>query len=330
MKKIISLLLAFTMMFSMLAMVQAADNETITISAGELTAADFNEEDGVYYVPIKVDKFHYDSADKGYAAIAFYVYFDSRKIKWDENIKYTAGTVKSVGQGGVESDLGFSCAINKTDTNELIMIWYSIGSTLCNEGLHDGTIIYLPFKPVEGAEGKATVKFTDAQFATLASESFMLSDNTGVVAKEGGIQLTEATAGTTDDFVVKTAEGIVPCNDITVEYNKHVNDLVLPETVTVKTDMGEVSNIRVDWDKSSYNGAVAGTYLLYGTLNADDVVNNVISNKKAYKATLKVNVSESANPGTEKLSVKRAAKNPRFNVLFGKMFYNALFMATEQ
>ena len=30
-----------------------------------------------------------------------------------------------------------------------------------------------------------------------------------------------------------------------------------------------------------------------------------------------------------KLSPKRAAKNPRFNVMFGKMFYNALFMATE-
>ena len=113
MKKIISLLLAYTMMFSMLTVVQAADNETITISAGELTAADFNEEDGVYYVPVKVDKFHYDDADKGYAAIAFYVYFDSRKIRWDESIKYTEGTVKAVGDGGAESDLGFSCAINK-------------------------------------------------------------------------------------------------------------------------------------------------------------------------------------------------------------------------
>lgn len=82
-------------------------------------------------------------------------------------------------------------------------------------------------------------------------------------------------------------------DDIEVNQGTVIDDINLPETVTVTLEDNSTIELRVSWDTSNYNGDIAGTYQLVGTLELIEG----ISNTNNLTATINIIVKELAQEG---------------------------------
>jgi hypothetical protein len=88
-----------------------------------------------------------------------------------------------------------------------------------------------------------------------------------------------------------TIVSIEVLDDVIVNFGTAFADLVLPETVTVTLDNEETEILGVNWAQGSYNGNIADTYTLVGTLQL------IIGIENPENLTAEVNVI--VNPGFE-------------------------------
>lgn len=89
----------------------------------------------------------------------------------------------------------------------------------------------------------------------------------------------------------KTITSIDTIADINVAYGTSVDQLNLPETVKVTLDDESTTNLNVEWDTTNYDGNVAETYELTGTIT----VTEGIVNTSDLKASVNVIVAENPN-----------------------------------
>ncbi|WEK18236.1 MAG: Ig-like domain-containing protein [Candidatus Pedobacter colombiensis] len=73
---------------------------------------------------------------------------------------------------------------------------------------------------------------------------------------------------------------------LTVPYGTAFGTLMLPETVTVTYNNNEQDDLSVNWDSSTYNGMVAGDYILPGTI----ILDSPEENKDNKTTTIKITV----------------------------------------
>jgi len=107
--------------------------------------------------------------------------------------------------------------------------------------------------------------------------------------------------------IVPEVESIESPMPLTVTYGTDVSGLSLPETATVIDTKGNSLNLPVSWDKSLYNGDVAGDYNLVGTITITD--NDYINQPTTeIKATIKINVREQEAVPSNVISVKSVDK----------------------
>ena len=86
----------------------------------------------------------------------------------------------------------------------------------------------------------------------------------------------------------KNIKTVGALNNITVEYATNINDIVLPSKVEVTLEDDSTSTLNVVWDKSTYNGEIAGLYNLVGNI----VLIQGISNANKLKASINIIVNE--------------------------------------
>lgn len=105
--------------------------------------------------------------------------------------------------------------------------------------------------------------------------------------------------------LVKDITEIAACDPVTVDFSTPIDQLVLPETVTVTLANGDTAELAVTWDATGYTVRKAGTYTLTGGVT----LANGVTNSARLTASIDVTVRVNDDPDYETAALLLEAEN---------------------